>query len=200
MLKQTSCAEIIGPWMVTFAVFSVTVAVNVVLGTFIGTVLGWLFSVTFMGGWINEGLKAFGVSAVPGGLPKIGAAAGFLSGFFKYRPSSAPAASSLYCPFELPFTGVNITTDVQEIISLDCGSATINFGALTPRVLRSPPILTVPVPLMPMGATTSQSKEMTPIPPWTKLPITPLISPIRPTGTRLPTLIQAMPIPSPVPA
>lgn len=72
MHKHTSCTEIIGPWLSTLVVFMATLFVNNLLGAFIGSAVGWMFSITFMGGWINEGLKAFGVSAVPGSLPKIG--------------------------------------------------------------------------------------------------------------------------------
>ncbi len=76
--------EIIGPWVATFVFFAVALFVNIVLTVFIGVAIGWLFSLTFIGDWINDGLKAIGVSIVPGGLYKIGAVAGFLSGFLKY--------------------------------------------------------------------------------------------------------------------
>jgi hypothetical protein len=55
-----------------------------VLATFVGVVIGWLFSFLFIGNWIAEGLNAFGVLVIPDSLYKIGAAAGFLSGFLKY--------------------------------------------------------------------------------------------------------------------
>ncbi len=76
--------EMVGPWAVTFILFAVALFVNVVLSVFVGIAMGWLFSLIFIGSWISDGLKAFGVSTVPGSLYKLGAVAGFLSGFFKY--------------------------------------------------------------------------------------------------------------------
>lgn len=76
--------EILGPWVATFIVFTFTLFVNVLLATFVGIVIGWLFSLTFIGSWISDGLRAFGVSLIPDSLYKIGCAAGFLSGLFKY--------------------------------------------------------------------------------------------------------------------
>ncbi len=79
--------EIVSPWMMTFIFFAVALSVNVMLSTFVGIAMGWLFSLTFIGSWISDGLKAFGVAIVPGSLYTIGAVAGFLSGFFKYSVS-----------------------------------------------------------------------------------------------------------------
>ncbi|MGD0884323.1 MAG: hypothetical protein ABSA46_05500 [Thermodesulfovibrionales bacterium] len=84
MNNSQSWLEIIGPWIVIFIVFTATLFVNVILATFVGIAIGWLFSLFFIGDWINEVLRAFGVSIIPGSLYKIGAVAGFLSGFFKY--------------------------------------------------------------------------------------------------------------------
>ncbi len=76
--------EIIGPWVIALLIFTISLFINIVLGIFVGVTVGWLLSLTFIGDWINEGLKAFGVSIIPGNLYKIGAVIGFLSGFFKY--------------------------------------------------------------------------------------------------------------------
>lgn len=77
-------SEIIGPWVATFVAFAVTLFINIALATFVGIAIGWLFSLIFIGDWINEGLQAIGVSIIHGSLYKIGAVARFLSGFLKY--------------------------------------------------------------------------------------------------------------------
>lgn len=84
MNHSQSWSEIIGPWVVTFLVFTVILFINIVLATLVGIAVGCLFSLMFIGDWINEGLKATGVSITHGSLYKIGAVAGFLSGFLKY--------------------------------------------------------------------------------------------------------------------
>lgn len=84
MNHSQSWPEIIGSCAVSFILFTVILFINVALATFVGIAVGWLFSLIFIGDWINEGLKALGVSIIPGSLYKIGAVAGFLSGFLKY--------------------------------------------------------------------------------------------------------------------
>ncbi len=57
---------------------------NVVLGVIMGAVLGWVFSLTFLGRWIVDGFRAFRFDLSAGNLYQIGAAVGFLSSFFKF--------------------------------------------------------------------------------------------------------------------
>ena len=64
--------------------FAFGLFVNVLIGVIVGIVLGWVLSWTFLGTWIVGGLKAFRLDLQAGNLYQIGAAAGFLSSFFKY--------------------------------------------------------------------------------------------------------------------
>ena len=71
-------------WGIMSGIFVFWLASNVVLGVTIGAALGWVFSLTFLGRWIIEGLKAFRLDLSDGKLYQIGAAAGFISSFFKF--------------------------------------------------------------------------------------------------------------------
>ncbi|MDA8172196.1 MAG: hypothetical protein M0Z48_10280 [Nitrospiraceae bacterium] len=71
-------------WMIMSGFFAFGLFINVILGIVVGTVLGWVLSLTFLGTWIVEGLKAFRLDLQAGNLYQIGAAVGFLSSFFKY--------------------------------------------------------------------------------------------------------------------
>jgi hypothetical protein len=70
--------------MIMSGIFAFWLFTNAVLGVIAGAFLGWIFSFTLLGRWIIEGLRAFGFRVSAGNLPQIGAAAGFLSSFFKY--------------------------------------------------------------------------------------------------------------------
>ncbi|MDA8090113.1 MAG: hypothetical protein M0Z61_07815 [Nitrospiraceae bacterium] len=71
-------------WVIMSGIFAVMLFANVVLGVITGAFLGWLFSLTFIGRWIIQGFRVFKLDLSTGNLSNIGAAAGFLSSFFKY--------------------------------------------------------------------------------------------------------------------
>jgi len=52
------------------------------LGTAIGAFVGWIISLTPLGGFVESGFEAFGVHA-SGLLAQIGALLGFISGFIR---------------------------------------------------------------------------------------------------------------------
>jgi len=54
----------------------------IILGALIGTIMGWIISLTPLGSLVEEGFNVFGFHAT-GKLPHIGAMLGFLSGFLK---------------------------------------------------------------------------------------------------------------------
>lgn len=56
--------------------------VLVLLGTAIGAFVGWVVSLTPLGGFVESGFEAFGVHA-SGLLVQIGAMLGFISGFIR---------------------------------------------------------------------------------------------------------------------
>ena len=60
----------------------ITVLIIPSLSAFYGTIMGWIISLTPLGGLIEEGFNVFSFHAT-GKLPHIGAMLGFLSGFLK---------------------------------------------------------------------------------------------------------------------
>ena len=71
-------------WVIMSGLFVFLLCSNMVLGVIMGAFLGWIFSLTFLGRWIIEGFRAFRFDLSAGNLAQIGAAAGFLSSFFKF--------------------------------------------------------------------------------------------------------------------
>jgi len=56
--------------------------VSAIFGTALGAFAGWVLSLTFLGDFVIEGFKVFGIEA-SGKLVMIGALFGFVAGFFK---------------------------------------------------------------------------------------------------------------------
>ncbi len=72
-------------WLIMSGILAFWLFINVVLGVIAGAFPGWIFSFTFLGRWIMGGTEGPRIRpAAAGNLPQIGAAAGFLSSFFKY--------------------------------------------------------------------------------------------------------------------
>ncbi len=63
--------------------YMLTLLGNIILTIAIGIITSWLFSLTFIGNWIAAGLSMFNFKVQPDELYKIGAAVGFVAGFFK---------------------------------------------------------------------------------------------------------------------
>lgn len=80
---QTGWGALAAIWVVS-SPFMLWLFGNIVFGTIIGAFTGWLFSQFLLGQWIADGLNASGIKASIVELHKIGAAAGFLSGFLKF--------------------------------------------------------------------------------------------------------------------
>ena len=76
-------------WVVSSFTFMLWLLANIVLGVVIGAFAGWMFSHSLLGRWIADGLNATGIKVGIGELHKIGAAAGFLTGFLKFSFSTA---------------------------------------------------------------------------------------------------------------
>lgn len=75
-------------WIITSGIFVFWLFSNILLGVIVGTILGWVFSLIFLGRWVVAGLRAFRLDVAAGNLYQIGAAAGFLSSFFKFSIKS----------------------------------------------------------------------------------------------------------------
>ena len=71
-------------WIIMSGIFVFWLFSNILLGVIMGAILGWVFSLTFLGRWVVEGLRAFRFDVSAGNLYQIGAAAGFLFSFFKF--------------------------------------------------------------------------------------------------------------------
>ena len=71
-------------WTMASVFLTITLFANAILGVTMGAFLGWLFSLTFLGRWIVQGLGIFRLQIHPADLYQIGAAAGFISSFFKF--------------------------------------------------------------------------------------------------------------------
>jgi hypothetical protein len=82
--NQPSWAGIIGMWLLALALFAVNFFINILLGVFVGGFVSWLFSLTCIGTWICEGINIIGGKLQPENLYQLGAALGFISGFFKF--------------------------------------------------------------------------------------------------------------------
>jgi hypothetical protein len=85
MKKNDSWAEFTTAWVTIPLIFVFFLTANIIMGVLVGAFLGWIFSLTFLGTWINEGLISAHIQSIE--LYKVGAALGFISGFFKYRVS-----------------------------------------------------------------------------------------------------------------
>ncbi|MDA8089304.1 MAG: hypothetical protein M0Z61_03645 [Nitrospiraceae bacterium] len=88
MRTNTGWGAILFMWIIMSGLFAFWLLSNVILGVIAGGVLGWLFSLMFLGRWIVEGLRAFRLNMPIDNLYQVGAAAGFLSGFFKFSIKS----------------------------------------------------------------------------------------------------------------
>ena len=77
----------IGAWLTMSFLFMAFLFIHIILGVIIGAFTGWLLSFTFLGTWIIDGLNIFGIKSTPDMLHKIGAAGGFIAGFFKFSIS-----------------------------------------------------------------------------------------------------------------
>ena len=75
-------------WTMMSGIFVFLSFSNLILGAVMGAFAGWLFSLTFLGRWIIQGLNIFRLGIHPGNLYQIGAAAGFFSGFSKFYVKS----------------------------------------------------------------------------------------------------------------
>ncbi len=80
---------LIGVWLMTTLIFIFWLFTNIFLGTLVGSLTAWVLSLTFLGDWITAGLNNINITTVTGDLYKIGAAAGFISGFFKFSFTTA---------------------------------------------------------------------------------------------------------------
>lgn len=56
--------------------------------TAIGAFIGWVVSCTFLGTWVVQGFGLFGVTFASSNLYQIGAALGFVGGFFRAYQSN----------------------------------------------------------------------------------------------------------------
>lgn len=84
---KTDLVAAIGAWLTMSFLFMAFLFIHIILGVIIGAFSGWLLSFTFLGTWIIDGLNIFGIKSTPDMLHKIGAAGGFIAGFFKFSIS-----------------------------------------------------------------------------------------------------------------
>jgi len=82
--RETSWLALIGVWILSSLAFFTSLIINAILGCFAGAFTGWLLSFIFLGDWIVAGLNMLNMKIQITDLFKIGAAVGFISGFFKY--------------------------------------------------------------------------------------------------------------------
>jgi hypothetical protein len=81
---QKGWDDFVAIWVVSLLTFMLWLFANIVLGVVIGAIAGWMLSHSLLGQWITDGLNVGGIKTNIGELYKIGAAAGFLSGFLKF--------------------------------------------------------------------------------------------------------------------
>jgi len=83
LFHPPSWSDIFAQWIAIGLFICVNLFVNTVLGAIVGAGTGWLFSHSFVGPWILRGFNVLGANVPEGDLYALGAAAGFISGFFK---------------------------------------------------------------------------------------------------------------------
>lgn len=81
--RQTRWVEFFAAWLSILGMYCIGMLVNILLGSAIGAMGGWLVSRIFLGNWIIAGLHSVGINVSGGDLYALGAAAGFGLGLTK---------------------------------------------------------------------------------------------------------------------
>lgn len=84
MAEKNSWSEIVGGITIAFTYIFFTPLLGVLAGAFVGWVVSIMAPV-----WVPTGLKIVGINVTPDRLVELGAALGFLGGFFRVNRNNS---------------------------------------------------------------------------------------------------------------